>query len=77
MRQRSSFITKLTLLLSQSSSKSGKLEILPMAGKKNAIRRVEDQVYEGLSALKAIAFQITEFAIFIYGLVTIVRHTLK
>lgn len=48
-----------------------------MAGRRNAIRRVEYEISESLSALKAIAFQIAEFAIFIYGLVTIVRHTLK
>jgi len=45
--------------------------------RKNAIRRVECYLGESLSALKAIAFQVAEFAIFIYGLVAVLKHMLK
>jgi hypothetical protein len=41
------------------------------------IRRVEAQLTESLSALKGIALQLVEFAIFMYGLAKILVHALK
>ena len=48
-----------------------------MATRRNPIRQAESELAESLSAVKGIALQVVEFAVFMYCLATILRHALK